>query len=62
MLRRYEYNEMSAKIHNVNPEVTETIKILRRRKGILRKAQRDLLNTYDNNLVNINNGLPPFSY
>ena len=61
MLRRDEYHEMSAKIYNVNPEVTETIKTLRRRKGILRKAQRDLLHTYDNNLVNINNGFPPLS-
>ena len=61
MLRKYEYHEMGAKIHNVNPEITETIKILRRRKGILRKDQRDLLNTYDNNLVNINNGFPPLS-
>ena len=61
MLRRDEYHEMSAKTYNVNPEVKETIKTLRRRKGILRKAQRDLLHTYDKNLVNINNGFPPLS-
>ena len=63
MLRSIEYNEMCAKIHNVSPEMTETIKNLRRRKGILRKDQRDLLNIYDNNLVNISlhNGFPPSS-
>ena len=63
MLRKFEYHEMGAKIHNVNPEITETIKILRRRKGILRKDQRDLLNIFDNNLVSISlhNGFPPSS-
>ena len=63
MLRKFEYYEMGAKIHNESPEITETIKNLRRRKGILRKDQRDLLNNYDNNLVNISlyNGFPPSS-
>ena len=63
MLRKIEYKEMSVKIHNVSPEMTETIKNLRRRKGILRKDQRDLLYSYDDNLVNISlsNGFPPSS-
>ena len=51
---------MCAKIHNVSPEMTEAIKNLRRRKGILRKNQRDLLYSYDDNLVNtcLSNGFP----
>ena len=63
MLKKIEYEKMSAKVHNVSPDMTETIKRLRRKTGILRKDQMDLLYNYDDNLVNkiFSNSFPPSS-
>ena len=63
MLKKIEYEKNSVKSHNVNPNMAETIKRLRRRTGMLRKDQMDLLHNYDENLVNkiLFNSSPPSS-
>ena len=61
MLKKIEYEKISVRSHNVNPNMADTIKRLRRRTGMLRKDQMDLLLNYDDNLVNkiLSNGSPP---
>ena len=54
MLRRVEYGSMSSRIHNRDPEINYAIKQNRRNKGILKRAQIDLLYNYDKKQVDSN--------
>ena len=55
MLRRVEYDLMSAKTNNTDPDLNYVIKNSRRKKGLLRKSQMYLLYTYDKLSVDSNN-------
>lgn len=52
LLNRIEYDKMKLMTNNNNHLLVENVKMLRRRGGILRKDQRDLLYKWDHNLVN----------